>query len=553
MPYLPAYIAPSRFTDPVAALAKAREIYAASLAHLRDAMQRFVAGETLPSHVRAFYPFVRVQTDTVSRQSSADSARLSFGFVAGPGRFETTLTRPDLYAEYYLEQFKLLLENHQVALEVGTSAQPIPVHFSFAEHDHIEGNLSPERRQLMRDVFDLPDLAAMDDGIANGTYQPRPGEAQPLSLFTAPRVDYSLQRLRHYTGTAPEHFQNFVLFTNYQFYIDEFVRLGHEAMSDPKGEYASFIEPGNVLTRRKDLQAHPGGELGNVPPPDRSKAECGPLGGQGAHAVDDHGGNVPPPDRSKAECGPLGGQGAHAVDDRGGKAPPRLPQMPAYHLVRADRSGITMVNIGVGPANAKTITDHIAVLRPHAWIMLGHCAGLRNTQQLGDYVLAHGYVREDHVLDEELPLWVPIPALAEIQVALEAAVSDVTQMSGPELKRIMRTGTVASTDNRNWELLPDNGPQRRFSQSRAVALDMESATIAANGFRFRVPYGTLLCVSDKPLHGEIKLPGMANHFYRERVDQHLRIGIRAIELLRAQGIDQLHSRKLRSFAEVAFQ
>jgi len=86
-----------------------------------------------------------------------------------------------------------------------------------------------------------------------------------------------------------------------------------------------------------------------------------------------------------------------------------------------------------------------------------------------------------------------------------------------------------------------------------VALDMESATIAANGFRFRVPYGTLLCVSDKPLHGEIKLPGMANHFYRERVDQHLRIGIRAMELLRAGGVDQLHSRKLRSFAEVAFQ
>ena len=478
MPYLPTFIAPARFTDPACALARAREIYDSSIAHLRSAMQRFVAGESLPGHVRACYPFVRVQTDTVSRLNSGANARLSYGFVAGPGRFETTLSRPDLFAEYYLDQFTLLLENHGVELEVGTSSQSIPVHFSFAENDHIEGNLSAERRQLMRDVFDLPDLTAMDDGIANGTYMPRPGEAQPLSLFTAPRVDYSLHRLRHYTGTAPEHFQNFVLFTNYQFYIDEFVRLGHEAMADPASEYVAFIEPGSV---------------------------------------------------------------------------PRLPQMPAYHLVRADRSGISMVNIGVGPANAKTITDHIAVLRPHAWIMLGHCAGLRNSQQLGDYVLAHGYVREDHVLDEELPLWVPVPALAEIQVALEQAVSDVTQLRGSELKRIMRTGTVASTDNRNWELLPDNGPQRRFSQSRAVALDMESATIAANGFRFRVPYGTLLCVSDKPLHGEIKLPGMANHFYRERVDQHLRIGMRAIELLRAEGIDQLHSRKLRSFAEVAFQ
>jgi AMP nucleosidase len=175
--------------------------------------------------------------------------------------------------------------------------------------------------------------------------------------------------------------------------------------------------------------------------------------------------------------------------------------MPAYHLVRPDRSGITMVNIGIGPANAKNISDHIAVLRPHAWLMLGHCAGLRNTQQLGDYVLAHGYVREDHVLDEELPLWVPIPPLAEIQQALEQAVADVTQLKGYELKRVLRTGTVASTDNRNWELLPHPGPERRFSQSRAIALDMESAAIAANGFRFRVPYGTLLCVSDKPLRG----------------------------------------------------
>ena len=493
MPHLPAFIAPSRFTDADAALEQVRTIYQSSLAHLRESMQRFVAGEALPGHVRACYPYVRIQTDTVARAPSS----LAYGFVEGPGRFETTLTRPDLYGRYYAEQFRLLLKNHKVEIEVGTSHQPIPIHFSFAEHDHIEGSLTQERRLLMRDTFDLPDLEAMDDGIANGTWAPRPGDAQPLSLFTAPRVDYSLHRLRHYTGTAPEWFQNFVLFTNYQFYIDEFVRLGHAEMAKPDSEYIAFIEPGNVVTRRTGLPAQAGDELGTQPP--------------------------------------------------------RLPQMPAYHLVRADRSGITMVNIGVGPANAKTITDHIAVLRPHAWLMLGHCAGLRNSQQLGDYVLAHAYVREDHVLDEELPLWVPIPALAEIQVALEQAVADVTQMERDELKRIMRTGTVASTDNRNWELLPDNLPQRRFSQSRAVALDMESATIAANGFRFRVPYGTLLCVSDKPLHGEIKLPGMANHFYRERVDQHLRIGIRALEMLRAEGMARLHSRKLRSFAEVAFQ
>jgi AMP nucleosidase len=497
MPYMPTFVAPARFTDAAEALDQVKAIYQGGLAHLRESMLRFVAGEALPGRVRACYPFVRVHTHTVSRHTPPANAGLSYGFVAGPGRYETTLTRPDLFARYYLDQFRLLLENHQVEIEVGTSTQPIPIHFSFAENDHIEGTMSAERRALMRDVFDLPDLGAMDDGIANGTFEALPGEPQPLSLFTAARVDYSLHRLRHYTGTAPEWFQNFVLFTNYQFYIDEFIRLGHAEMAKPDSEYCAFVEPGNVVTRRTGLPAE-------------------------------------------------------AVDELG-TPPPRLPQMPGYHLVRADSSGTTMVNIGVGPANAKTITDHIAVLRPHAWMMLGHCAGLRNSQQLGDYVLAHAYVREDHVLDEELPLWVPIPALAEIQVALQQAVADVTQMPGSDLKRIMRTGTVASTDNRNWELLPDNLPQRRFSQSRAVALDMESATIAANGFRFRVPYGTLLCVSDKPLHGEIKLPGMANHFYRERVDQHLRIGMRAIDILRAGGIERLHSRKLRSFAEVAFQ
>ncbi|MYN06206.1 AMP nucleosidase [Pseudoduganella aquatica] len=494
------FIAPALFNDPDAALAQVQALYDGSIRHLRESLQRFVDGETPDEHVRACYPYVRVHTDTVAR---ADS-RLSYGFVAGPGTYETTLTRPDLFARYYREQFRLLLKNHgnrqQVQLEVGMSAQPIPIHFSFAENDHIEGSMNADRRLLMRDVFDLPNLAAMDDGIANGTHEAPFGESQPLALFTAPRVDYSLQRLRHYTGTLPAYFQKFVLFTNYQFYIDEFIKLGHEIMgrsAQGEDDYVAFVEPGNLVLRRAGAPSEPGDELGS------------PL--------------------------------------------PRLPQMPGYHLVRKDGSGISMVNIGVGPANAKTITDHIAVLRPHAWLMLGHCAGLRNTQELGDYVLAHGYVREDHVLDEDLPLWVPIPPLAEVQVAIEAAVAEVTKLTGHDLKRVMRTGTVASTDNRNWELLPQRTPERRFSQSRAVALDMESATIAANGFRFRVPYGTLLCVSDKPMHGEIKLPGMANAFYRERVDQHLRIGIRAVEMLRELGVDKLHSRKLRSFAEVAFQ
>lgn len=497
MTSLPPFVPPTPFTDAAAALAQAQRIYEAGLAHLRGALQAYVAraegpGDR-PTRVRAFYPFVRLRT-TNSRHPDT---RLAYGFVSHAGHYEATLTRPDLFADYYLEQFRLLLANHAVQLEVGTSNQPIPLPFSLADDDHFEGSMTALQRQRLAEVFDLPDLRAMDDSIANGTWRQRAGEPAPLALFTAPRVDYSLHRLRHYTGTSPEHFQNFVLFTNYQFYIDEFIALGQREMENPNSPYSAFVQPGNVLSRRAGLPVQAG--------------------------------------------------------DDAGQPPPRLPQMPAYHLMREDRSGISFVNIGVGPANAKTITDHIAVLRPHAWIMVGHCAGLRSSQQLGDYVLAHGYVREDHVLDEDLPLWIPVPALAEVQIALQEAVADVTGLKSDALKRVLRTGTVATTDNRNWELLGAGAPQRRFSQSRAIALDMESATIAANGFRFRVPYGTLLCVSDKPLHGEIKLPGMANHFYRERVHQHLLIGIRAIERLRENGLDRLHSRKLRSFAEVAFQ
>ena len=489
--------------DAASALAHVQALYADGVARLHDALREIIAHGPGTQRVRAFYPRVRLVVDSPPRVHMLADSTPSYGFVSAPGVFEATLTRPDLYADYYLEQFELLLRNHRVPLLVGPSEVPIALPFTFDEHTRFEAELDGAARRELLGCFDMPDLGAMDDGIANGTFVPAPGQARPLALFTAPRVDYSLQRLRHYTGTSAGHFQNFVLFTNYGFYVDEFVAMAREMMRTPQADaqdYCALVEPGNVVTRRA---------------------------------------------------------GVAGSDADAGQPPQRMPQMPAYHLVRPDRSGITLVNIGVGPSNARTITDHVAVLRPHTWLMLGHCAGLRSTQQLGDYVLAHGYVREDHVLDEDLPPWVPIPALAEVQVALQQAVAEVTRLQGPELKRVMRTGTVASTDNRHWELQPFGGPlstpRLRFSQSRAIALDMESATIAANGFRLRVPYGTLLCVSDKPLHGDLKLPGMADRFYRERVGQHLRIGLRALEILRGQRMERLHSRKLRSFDEVAFQ
>ena len=185
--------------------------------------------------------------------------------------------------------------------------------------------------------------------------------------------------------------------------------------------------------------------------------------------------------------------------------------------------------------------------------MIGHCGALRRTQRLGDYVLAHAYLRDDNVLDDVLPPSIPLPTIAEVQLALTQAVQEETGIDKSRLKQQLRTGTVVTTGDRNWELRFEQ-IARRLNQARAIAIDMESATVAANGYRYRVPYGTLLCASDKPLHGEIKLPGMADAFYQERVGQHLAIGLRAIDLLAKEAdAGTLHSRKLRSFGEPLFR
>lgn len=486
---LPPLIPFSSYEDADAAVDRLLEIYQRNTAFIREAFREYSAGSLpLGQRIRACYPAIRIR---IHNYPEVDS-RLSYGHLVEPGLYMTTVTRPALFHDYLREQVRLLLRNHHVPVEIGESDLPIPLHFAFPEDEYVEGEYSEVPGHTLRDHFDVPDLAVTDDAIVNGTWRGRPNQPRPLAPFTAPRIDYSLQRLQHYTATSPEHFQDFVLFTNYQFYVDEFVRWAHSALASGQSGYTELVEPGNYVTGRDG-----------------------------------------------------------AAPERSGRPP--LPQMPSYHLKRPGHLGITLINIGVGPSNAKTITDHVAVLRPSAWLMLGHCAGLRTTQRLGDYVLAHGYVRQDHVLDDDLPLWVPVPPLAEVQVALEDAVAEVAGLSGWELKRIMRTGTVATIDNRNWELRDQQEPVQRLSQSRAIALDMESGTVAANGFRFRVPYGTLLCVSDKPLHGELKLPGMATDFYRTQVNQHLHIGIRALERLRDMPSERLHSRKLRSFIETAFK
>ncbi len=470
------------------ALARVEQIYAEMRRRIEERFQAFLAGQESGAPVKdAFYPEIRLSVDA---DALVYDARPSWGTLPYPGSYATTLTQPELFKNYFLAQLERLASYHGVPFEVGISDRPIPLPFVV---DEATAQLDPENIRTLQAIFAMPNLAYIDDSIANGTFRPAADQVRPLSLFTAERVDLAIQRIHHYTGTHARHFQSFVLFTNYKRYVDSFIAHGRALAASGGGDekYTAFVEPGGIVTT---------------------------------------------PD-----------SGMPANDP-----PPPLQQMPAYHLVRPDYLGITLVNIGVGPSNAKTITDHLAALRPHCWLMIGHCGGLRRSQQLGDYVLAHAYERQDHVLDNDLPVSVPVPPIAEVQVALQDAVSRITGVSGQDMKSRMRTGTVVTTDDRNWELRFDE-LYSRFNRSRAIAVDMESATIAANGFRFRVPYGTLLCVSDKPLHGEIKLRGMADTFYRQRIDQHLQIGLETVRILRERGVNELHSRKLRAFDEPPFQ
>ncbi|MBW7984716.1 AMP nucleosidase [Enterobacillus tribolii] len=477
-----------RGLTPAQALDKLEELYENAVAALRAAIAEYTLNGTLPdvdarSDGLFVYPELRVSWGGTPRSPKNTRAYARF---THPGCYTTTVTRPALFRDYLNEQLTLLHDDYGVQIEVGPSQHEIPYPYV------IDGlNLDRTMSAGLTSHFPTTELAQIGDETADGLFHPT--EAWPLSHFDARRVDFSLARLRHYTGTPVEHFQPFVLFTNYTRYVDEFVRWGCQQILDPDSPYVALSCAGDIWVTAETEAPE------------------------------------------------------ETISDLAWKK----HQMPAWHLIDKEGRGITLINIGVGPSNAKTICDHLAVLRPDAWLMIGHCGGLRESQQIGDYVLAHAYLRDDHVLDAVLPPDIPIPSIAEVQRALYDATKLVSGMPGVEVKQRLRTGTVVTTDDRNWELRY-SASALRFNLSRAVAIDMESATIAAQGYRFRVPYGTLLCVSDKPLHGEIKLPGQANRFYEGAISEHLQIGICAIDLLRAEG-DKLHSRKLRTFNEPPFR
>ncbi|MBS0478399.1 MAG: AMP nucleosidase [Proteobacteria bacterium] len=471
-------------------VAELDRLYTASVHRLQQALTAYLTSGATPdpasrSDGSFAYPEIRL---TYRGDADRPAPLRSFGRLSEAGDYRISVTKPAIFADYLTDQLTLLMEDYDVTVTAAPGRQEIPFPYVL-DPGHAMSLDEVSALELAR-WFPATELAYIGDEIADGLSTPN--EARPLALFDGLRTDFSLARLRHYTGTPPEHVQRYVLFTNYHRYVDEFVRWAFSQLGDGS-RFTGVSGAGGVFLRAgDDVEA--------------------------------------------------------AMADTGAW---RRHQMPAYHLMADDHTGVTLVNIGVGPSNAKTICDHLAVLRPEAWLMIGHCGGLRPSQRIGDYVLAHAYLRDDHVLDDVLPPEIPVPAIAEVQVAMARAAEKISGQSGEELKRRLRTGTIVTTDDRNWELRYTQSALR-FSLSRAVGIDMESATIAAQGYRFRVPYGTLLCVSDKPLHGELKLPGQANRFYERAIAEHMRIGIQTCEELRLEGA-KLHSRKLRAFNEPPFR
>nr|WP_246389147.1 AMP nucleosidase [Corynebacterium incognita] len=410
-----------------------------------------------------------------------------FGYVDESGRYSATMSKPGLMRDYLAEQLNRLTSNYPCELWVGPSEQRIP-----PEYIAGTGKISEARRAGKdAEMIPRPTLDYVDDETIDGTWEAFHGTEKPLNHFGPQRFDIACARIQHYTGIEVDTVQKYILLTNYAMHTSEFVKFGVRQLADDDSRYVAMILPNG-----------------------------------------DH----------------IGAHEAPDVDIEELTLTSRF-QMPRFDLVTPDGDGITMINIGVGPSNAKTITDCLAVLRPEAWIMIGHCAGLDGRMRIGDLILGNAYQRKDHILDHDIAGDIPIPAIPEVQRMLEASVNEVYG----EDNSLMRTGTVLSTDNRNWEWHSQRELWEWLRGSTAVAVDMESCALAANGYRYRIPYGTLLSVSDLPLHAVPKLPAQAQAFYSNSKEAHVMCAVRAVEQL-AENPQRLRTRKLRrAIGEVPFR
>ncbi len=199
----------------------------------------------------------------------------------------------------------------------------------------------------------------------------------------------------------------------------------------------------------------------------------------------------------------------------------------------ATAEGITIINFGMGSASAATIMDLLSAISPKAVLFLGKCGGIKQKNKIGDLILPIAAIRGEGASNDYFPPEVPaLPAFA-LQKAISTTIRDYACDYW--------TGTCYTTNRRVWE--HDGAFKKYLQRIRAMAVDMETATIFSVGFYNHIPTGALLLVSDQPMIAEgVKTEESDKKVTAGYVDRHLRIGIDSLKQLINNGLTVKHLR-----------
>ncbi len=202
-------------------------------------------------------------------------------------------------------------------------------------------------------------------------------------------------------------------------------------------------------------------------------------------------------------------------------------------MPNASADGITIINFGMGSPNAATIMDLLSAIKPKSVLFLGKCGGLKKKNNVGDLILPIAAIRNDGTSDDYLPPEIPALPAFSLQRVVSSTIRD--------MGRDYWTGTVLTTNKRVWEY--DQRFKKYVEKSRAMAIDMETATIFTVGFINEIPSGALLLVSDQPMiSAGVKTDESDNKVNRTFVDEHLAVGIKALGKMRNQSLSVKHLR-----------
>ncbi len=195
-------------------------------------------------------------------------------------------------------------------------------------------------------------------------------------------------------------------------------------------------------------------------------------------------------------------------------------------VVHSDKADVSIINFSIGSPTAALIIEVLATTEPKAVLLLGMCGGLHRSLKVGDFILPTAAIRDEGVSRHFLPPQVPALPTFKIQ----KFVSEILVEKGMDY----RTGVIHTTDYRFWEF--DDKFKAQLYEERALAIDMETATLFITGFASKVPIGALLLVSDLPLRrGGIKTKKSAKAVFREFTDLHLELGIKSMSEIAVKG------------------